>query len=210
MLATGNVICVFVFIHVALFVHYLLPVSEQIIHSFWNLQIDSQPVMLKTSPVPDDLFKNFCQLCRGNTSVLNILITFCCCFSLLLNDDSVGLGGGGGELFLKPIRASESRRADNKFALRVGTLCVLLLKLSTLQTCINIPDTHKIGNSFLHVTEEEAPCKLATVTYVKQSREQLSAKGLKGRNFWLLAMCWEHLLLFLSTSVSDTQLGLGI
>lgn len=97
-------------------------------------------------------------------------------------------GGGGAELFLKPIRASESHRADDKCALRVGILCVLLLKLSALQAFIGIPDTHKIGNSFLHISEEETPGTLATVTYVKQSREQLSARGLKGRNFWLLAM----------------------
>ena len=141
MLTTGNVICSFVVIQVALLVHYLLPMPEQMFHSFWNLQIGSQPVMLKTSPVPDDLFKIFCQMCRGNTIVLNILITFCCCFSLLLNADLVGLGGG--ELCLKPIRASEPCRADNKFALRVGILCVLLLKLSTLQTFINIPDNIK-------------------------------------------------------------------
>lgn len=165
----------------------MLPVSQQIIHSFWDSQIGSQPVMLKTSPVSDDLLKILCQMCRGNTSVLNILVTFCCCFSLLLSAELVGRGDGGGELFLKPI--SESCRAGNKFALMVGILCILLLKLSTLQTFINIPDTHKIGNSFLHATEDETPCKLATVSYVKQSREQLSAKRLKGRNFWLLATC---------------------
>lgn len=31
----------------ALFNHYLLPVSEQIIHFFWNSEIGSQPVTLK-------------------------------------------------------------------------------------------------------------------------------------------------------------------
>lgn len=104
----------------------------------------------------------------------------------------VGLGGGGGgdgsKLFLKPIRRSESHGADDKYALRVGILCVLLLKLNALQAFISIPDTHKIGNSFLHISEEETPGTLATATYAKQSREQLSTKGLKGRNFWLLAM----------------------
>lgn len=99
---------------------------------------------------------------------------------------------------------------DNKFTLTVGILCVSLLKLSILQTFINIPDTHSIGDSFLHVTEEETRRELATVTYVKQLREQLSAKGLKGRNFCLLATCWAHPPLFLSTSVPDTELGLGI
>lgn len=125
----------------------------------------------------------------------------------------VGLGGGGGsELFLKPIRASESRRADDKCAVRVGILCVLLLKLSALQAFISIPDTYKIGNSFLHISEEETPGTLATVTYVKQPREQLSAKGLNGRagisGFW---PCNEPIsFLLLPASVSDTQLVLGI
>lgn len=119
----------------------------------------------------------------------NILLLFL----FVVNDNLVGLGGGGGggdgsKLFLKPIRASESHRADDKCALRVGILCVLLLKLNALQAFISIPDTHKIGNSFLHISEEETPGTLATVTCVKQSREQLSTKGLKGRNFWLLAM----------------------
>lgn len=43
----------------------------------------------------------------------------------------------------------------------------MLQKLSTLQTFINIPGTDKIGNSFLHVTEEETGHELATVTYAK-------------------------------------------
>lgn len=98
------------------------------------------------------------------------------------------VGCSGGELLLKSIGASEAHRADDKCALRVGILCVVLLQLNALQAFISIPNTHKIGNSFLHISEEETPGTLATVTYVKQSREQLSAKGLKGRNFWLLAM----------------------
>lgn len=93
---SGHLICIhhqkcyllFADIRVALFVthfrvrRHLLLMSEQIIHPFWNS--DSQPACyIKNYLCPRYLFKIFCQISRDNTPLLNTLITFYCCFSLL-------------------------------------------------------------------------------------------------------------------------------
>lgn len=95
----------------------------------------------------------------------------------------LGGGGGGGELFLK----LSERVSHTELMINVHS-CVLLLKLNAWQAFISIPDTDKIGNHYLHISEEETPGTLAMVIYVKQSREQLSAMGFNARSFWLLAM----------------------